>query len=261
MNKIIIILNLLFICLSVAAQSKIMFCEDLTEQTDRFLQWTINGITFSPTSDEVTIYPHKKGMDTIFFQETRNFKTKFDTVFCRIPNGQELTMKIGCCDDGFDIVRKEEYEKRKQLYLAEPSLDFDSLDMTLLEFGTLKFLILNKPISDTLICIYAGEFTVGQMITIDKNYGWVKPCRIGYIDNIINVYVIKTDKNVEYEMIKDEYKDENECNEGIDIVWWNKKDWEKDWVILKQFGLRLFNNEKVIIQYDYLTGKTELVMW
>lgn len=264
MRKILIILNLLFIYIAIAGQSKIVFCNYLLEETERTLQWTINGVTFNPITDGVTIYPHEKGMDTIYFQETRASKTKFDTVFSRIPNGQELIMTIGCCDDKFDIIRKEDFEKRSHLFLTEPSLDFDSLDMTLLEFGILKFVILNKPLSDTLLCAYVGEFSMGQMITENKDYGWVEPCKVGYIDNVIDIYIIRVDKNIEFEIINDDFKNEYECNKGIDIVWWGQKDkeksWKKDLEILKQFGLRLFNNERVIIQYDYLTGKIQLIV-
>ena len=265
--KIIITLNLLFVGITLTGQSKIVFdryllgqdvgfiCSEDSLQTERMLQWTINGFTFKSTTDVVTIYPHEKEMDTIFFQETICSKTKYDTIFSRIPNRQELVMTIGCCDEKFDIVRKEDYEKRSQLFLTDPSLDFDSLDMTRLEFGTIKFEISNKPISDTLICVYAGEFTVGQMITKEKDYGWVKPCKVGYIDNIIKIYIIKLNANINYEIFGD--KDKIICAEGIDIVAWNEKEWQ-DLEILKRFGLRLFNNEKVIIKYDYFTGEINL---
>ena len=162
-------------------------------------------------------------------------------------------MTIGCCDDKFDIIRKEDYEKKGQLWQTEPTLDFDSLDMTRLEFGTIKFVILNKPISDTLICVYAGENTLGQMITVNKDYGWVKPCKVGYIDNIINVYFVKLNDNIFYEVLGDDEFDK--CIEGIDIVGWSVKEWQMDLEVLKGFGLRLFNNEQVIVQYDYLTNE------
>jgi len=93
------------------------------------------------------------------------------------------------------------------------------------------------------------------MVTIEKDYGWVKPCRFGYIDNIIKIYILKFKANTNYEIIDDK----DECFEGIDIVGWNG-DNMNDAEILKRFGLRLFNNEKVIIQYDYLTGETKLII-
>ncbi|GEM_PF-1442176 len=256
MKRIIVLLNVLFISIVVTGQSKIIL-KYLHGITERTLQWTINGVTFNTTIDEVTIYPHEKGMDTIYFQETRNQTTKFDTIYTKIPNNQELIMTIGCCDEKFDIIRKEDFEKRRQLFLTEPSLDFDSLDITLLEFGKLKFVILNKPISDTLICSYARIFAIGQMITVDKDYGWVEPCRIGYIDNIIHVDIMKLNKHINYDIIED---DDFECAKGIDIVERHLMGKENDLEILKQFGLRLFNNERVIIQYDYLTGELQLII-
>jgi hypothetical protein len=253
MKKIFILLNLLFIGFSMSGQSKIEFCKYLLKQTDKTLQWRINGITFSPMNDEVIIYPHANGIDTIYFQETRFSKTKYDTVFSKIPNGVELVMKIGCCEDMFDLITKEDYEEQKRTLLTYPMLDFDSLNLSLLQFGKIKFEILNKPISDTLICVFAGTLSISQMITIEKEYGWIEPCRTGYIDNIIDIYIIKLNESVHFETI--EFED-FECAKGIDIVEWNVNKWPLDpKIIIKKFGLRLFNNEKVIVQYDYLTNE------
>lgn len=254
MRKIIITLNLLFVCIAIVGQSKII-SKYLLEIPHRTLQWTINGVTFSPTADEITIYPHEKGMDTIFFQQTIASKTIYDTIFSKIPNGQELIMTIGCCDDKFDIVKKEVYEESRFDYDENIDVDPDeaySRFLASLEFGTLKFKILNKPASDTLLCVYSPISLTGQIITIDKDYGWIKPCRFGIIDNIIDIYIAKSNENIYYEI-----EDKAECMEGIDIVGW---DGEKKMDILKQFGLRLFNGEKVIIQYDYLTGEMQLIV-
>lgn len=69
------------------------------------------------------------------------------------------------------IDSKTYYEERALLYETNPSLDFDSLDMSLLQYGKIKFEILNKPISDTLMCSFAGILEISQMITIEKEYG------------------------------------------------------------------------------------------
>ena len=78
MRKIIIIFYLFLIVITISGQSKIVFCEYLLEQgvdslcdslqqPQKTMQWTINGLIFNPTTDGVRIYPHKKGVDTIFF--------------------------------------------------------------------------------------------------------------------------------------------------------------------------------------------------
>ncbi|HOF17012.1 MAG TPA: hypothetical protein PLF32_08875 [Bacteroidales bacterium] len=260
MKRLITILNLLFTYIAVIGQTKIIFDESFalhTERTSTTFQWTINGVTFTPTISEVTVYPHEKGLDTIFFQETRAFKTKFDTIFSRIPNNQELIITIGCCDEGFDILKKDK-EKEKLMDSLYSKKEYDEallLYATLLEFGYLKFEIFNKPVSDTLICIYSPISITGQMITINKDYGWVEPCRSSEIDNMISIYIAKLNDNICYEIY--EIEDKTGCTEGIDIVGWNGN---KKLEILKQFRLRLFNNEKVIIQYDYLTGKIKLII-
>ena len=279
MKKGIIILCSLLVCATVAGQSKIIFDEYLLAQTGiiysesgflcskdssgltkKTMQWTINGLTFKPTTDTVILYPHEKGIDTIFFQQTICSETTFDTIFSRIPNGQEFVMTVGCCDNKFDIIRKKVKEEVEQLYSTEPPIDSDSLYslyLENLEFGKIKFEILNKPISDTLICVCTEMyFFHGQQITAEKDYGWVEPCRFGIIDNIIKIHIIKINEHTEYKIIED--KDEYKCFNGIDMVEWNGDNMD-DAETLKQFGLRLFNNEKVIIQYDYLTGEIKLI--
>lgn len=258
MKKLLIFLNFVFISYLITGQSRIEFCEYLLSQTDKTLQWTINGLTFSPTRDEVVIYPNVNGIDTIYFQQTRLSKTIYDTIFSKIPNHTSLVLKIGCCDDMFDLITKKDYDERVHLYETNPSLDFDSLDMSLLQYGKIKFEIFNKPICDTLICSFGGIFNISQMITIEKEYGWVLPCQIGYQDNIIDICIIKLNRSLDFETI--EFKD-FECAIGTDMVEWDSKVWPLDSeVILKRFGIRIFNEERTIIQYDYVTGNLKLII-
>lgn len=257
MKKILNLLNFILFTFSLLGQSRIVISEYLLNQTDKSIQWTINGLTFTPSDKEVIIYPHMHGFDTIYFQQTKLSETLYDTIFTKIPNGVELVLKIGCCDDMFDLVTKENYDERALLFKINPSLDFDSLDMSLLQYGKIKFEILNKPASDTLICSFAGLVSIGQMISVEKEYGWVIPCKTGYRDNIIDIYIIKLDSTIVFEAIDFE---SFECLKGIDLVEWQIDKWPiNQEIIVKKFGLRLFNNEKVIIQMDYFTRDLKLI--
>ena len=260
MKKGIIALSLLFVCSTVAGQS-IIFSKDLFDYLEQLkkheeiktqwtMQWTINGITFTPSADSVTIYPHEKGFDTIFFQQTINSKTTYDTIFSRIPNKQELIMVLNECCSGFDILKKEYFTQ------VEEGEYHDSLyDGPWQDIGAVKFVILNKPITDTLICAYVGGgINVGQMITVDKDYGWLFPLRTIYTMYVFPISIMKLNTNIKYELYEDD-----EWFKGIDIVTWDASDEEAtDCNILKQFKFRLFYNEKVIIQYDYLTNEIKL---
>ena len=48
-----------------------------------------------------------------------------EAVFTRLPDRTTLVMTIGCCDDGFDIIRKADGDNFSQL-CADESLDADS---------------------------------------------------------------------------------------------------------------------------------------
>ncbi len=256
MKKLLFITNILLMSFTIFAQSKIKFGSDILRLKERNMIWTINGFTFRPSTDEVKIFPHINCIDTIYFQETRSLETIYDTVYSRIPNKANLTMILGCCDDMFDLIKTEDFKESFDLFSNYPSLVCDSIYASLLQFGKIKFEIKNKPISDTLICVFAGEFTVGQLITDSNDYGWIEPCRSRAYDNIIDIYIIKLNGSIHYETIK--IKDFI-CLKGINIITWNVDQWPLEpEIILKKFGLRLFNNENVIIQYDYLTNELTL---
>ena len=78
MKKLILLLNLLAAGAVGFGQSRIIIDEYLVqrrEHNDISYQWTINGVTFTLDAAEVTVYPHREGLDTIFFQETVNRRT------------------------------------------------------------------------------------------------------------------------------------------------------------------------------------------
>ena len=254
---------MLFCCNGAVAQSKIDMT-DINEMSDRQrqLHWTINGESFSSTDSNVIIYPNNL-LDTIVFMEKRHFKTWFDTVYTRIPDHEELSMGIGCCDAGFDLCRKGDYEKYIQQWSEVP----DSLQLSLyeqhLEYGTIQFKILNKPITDTLLCIYDHVFLLGQLITNDKDYGYIIPCRYAYANNILHISIVKYNFSgmYGYSLLEGEINANKwPCEKGVDIVGIEIKDkYENNTMTLKRFSVRMFNQEKVIIQYDYATGDLQVL--
>lgn len=257
MKKVVITLNLIFFCIAGFGQSKIIidkYLINMTENNDISYLWTINGVSFALDAKEATIYPHQNGLDTICFQRTTNKHTRYDTVYSKIPDHTTLLMTIGCCDDGFDLVIKEKFERFRQL-CESLSLDNDSvysLYIKSLEYGKLKFVVKNKPESDTLLFVCNPIFNFGQMITEEKDYGWVIPCQFGIIDNIIHISAFKKPQSMSVETLYDDL----DCTKGIDIVMYN---WDVPCNNIKSFGLRMFNKESVVIQYDYATGEWQLV--
>lgn len=255
MKKIYFIQTLLVVSIVCTGQSKIIIDEYLIKRTidnDIFYQWNINGVIFTLESADIAIHPHNKGLDTIYFQKTVNAHTYYDTIFCNIPNNTSLLMTIGCCDDGFDMVKKEDYDQ----LCKKQSLDSDSaysLYLNSLDYGWLKFVVKNKPKSDTLIFTYNKPYVnFGQMITTKKDYGWVTPCKFGYIDNIIRIDIFKKTKN----MSLTTYADDLDCSKGTDVMVWDIEDESHE--SIKSFGLRIFDKKNVIIQYDYANGELQL---
>ena len=259
MKKLILLLYLLAAGVVGFGQSRIIIDEYLVqrrEHNDISYQWTINGVTFTLDAAEVTVYPHREGLDTIFFQETVNRRTFYDTIFTRLPDRTTLVMTIGCCDDGFDIIRKADGDNFSQL-CADESLDADScyrIYLDSLQYGTLKFEIMNKPATDTLVCLFnQGGLLFGQMITVEKDYGWVTPCKFGYTDNVIPINIRKKSKSMVLVPVED---DDLDCFRGTDIMGFHGDEpWEKN---IKSFSVRTFNKENVVIRYDYATDDLQL---
>jgi hypothetical protein len=130
-----------------------------------------------------------------------------------------------------------------------------------------KFVILNKPDTDTLVCIYTGFIIVpsGQIITDNSDYGWVKPITSLYSND--NIEVIITRKNKEFEYFPLEYEGFAFPYLGNNLISWDYKqigidDYDLFYGLdfLKSFRLKLFNQEKVIIIFDYLTKTTRLIV-
>ena len=252
-------LNFIIFYTACFGQSKIIMSEYLihrTENNDIFYSWTINGVSFALDAKEITVYPHQTELDTICFQQTVNKHTRYDTIYSKIPDHTTLLMITGCCDDGFDMVIKEKYERFIQLCESQ-SLDNDSayaLYVKSLDYGRLKFVVKNKPESDTLLFVCNPILNFGQMITVEKDYGWVVPCQFGYIDNIIHISVFKKSKSMSVETFEDELG----CTKGTDIVGYDA-DAPRD--VMKNFGLRTFNKEQVVIQYDFATDEWQVFFY
>jgi hypothetical protein len=169
MKKALNIVNWMFLISLFSSylkgQTHITFSEYLTETRAEHYQWSINGVSFRPTKGKNIIYPNIQGVDTILFWETVGSCLKPDTIFSKIHRNQEYLMTIGCCDEGFDMHRI----KKKNISTISFSEEIsDSLVSQ--EHDQIKFIVLNKPNIDTLICIYGSIICLsGQMITSEKD--------------------------------------------------------------------------------------------
>ena len=260
-KNLLFLVFVIFFCDWSQGQSKI----DMTgiqKISGRELSWIINGVSFSLKDTSVIIYPNNM-LDTICFKNKRHSQTWFDTVYTRIPNHEELIMVTDCCDDGFEIYRKDAYEKYSQQFLETPESEQMSLYEQHLEYGTIQFKILNKPITDTLLCIYDHVFLLGQLITNDKDYGYIIPCRYAYANSILHISIVKYNFSgmYGYSLLEGEINANKwPCEKGVDIVGIEIKDkYENNTMTLKHFSVRMFNQEKVIIQYDYATGDIQVL--
>lgn len=230
--------------------------DDYLIETRTDYQWTINGVSFSPTSKKTKIYPHKQDWDTIIFTDTyfKYNRPAPDTIISRIPKNKKYVMSIGCCDEFFEMRRTD----KKYPYVDIDTISFkDFQTLTSQDYGQVKFVILNKLDTDTLICMYSGcgsSCPIGQMITDNSDNGWLIPMRTGYSNTNGIVMIIKKNKELEYGEFEELEYDEDL---GRNLVYISM---EADWNILKKFHLKLFNQEKVIIEYDYFTKATKLTV-
>ena len=242
----------------VLGQTTVFSDDYLVNTRQEQYQWKINGVTFIPTKEKTVIYPNYPEIDTIIFIDKNNNKTP-DTIFSRIPRDQEYIMTISCCDSYFDIFKVERNPIENNddslsnlsidsMLALDSNLALDSLIWASKEYGQVKFIIKNKPRKDTLICIYTdfAGFPYGQIITKRKNYDWLLPSKGFYSGN--NDYIVFAHKKetLEYEVKEN------------DIISWGDPDFYANFEVLKKFRIRLFNKEKVIIEYDYLTRETKL---
>ncbi|MDR0507209.1 MAG: hypothetical protein LBH32_10410 [Dysgonamonadaceae bacterium] len=235
----------------ISGQTTVTSDEYLVTTVADSYQWAVNGVMFKPMLEETVIYPNRQGFDTILFWDKRSHSIP-DTIFGKIPENQEYLMTVGCCNDGFNMHRI-----KKDI----PAVNYDSLDEETAdsmyrasrEYGQIKFVVLNKPDADTLICIYGSIVCLsGQMITVEKDYEWLSPCITGHSSDIDYVIIAKKKETLLCEHMEN-------TGMGIDMV---SLDGELNTglYILKKFGLRLFNKKRLIIEFDYLTKKLELIL-
>ena len=159
-------------------------------------------------------------------------------------------MVVGCCDANFDIFENKKMETLKSSLEKGQISDgsFDSIYLASKEYGKVKFIIKNMPINDTLICVYTdfSGFPCGYMILKNGSYGWFGPSK-GYYGNS-NDFIVFAKKKTNLE-----FKKEVKC-----MISWDSPDFSVYFDKLRKFQIRIFNEERVIIEYDYRTKKTRL---
>lgn len=139
--------------------------------------------------------------------------------------------------------------------------EYDSL-FRIIEYGTIQFLGKNIPSEFNLIGTYGSNLgtSTGVKVENKKTKFQLLPFHFGYNPNATIEVIIG-----EYEKIENEVADS--LHQKYETVYYllnsNQTDWtqQKAVKLIKtkhKFYIRLFNNENVIIEYNYLTNKYTL---
>ncbi len=248
MNKYFTLIILLISFNSILGQTIIKIRPNLIQNKNA--KWIINGITLSDSHTQIKVYPNENKFDTIIFERDYENSHMSDTIFTKLPNKQKLTI-IESSNNflGFDI------QKLKNTHIRTNCQNLKNTN----EYGRIKFVILNKSLTDTIICSYSPLYYTGQMITKDKDYGWIYPCRNLYSSNIDIIYIFYKNKSLKYTPIIND-NDFDLCLKGLDLIEWNADDSVNGLLLIKHIYVRLFNNEDIIIQYNYATGEFHLIV-
>jgi len=248
-SKIFSLIIVLNVFVKVNSQTTVYSDEHLIQTRQQKYNWKINRVSFQPAKERTKVYPHYPACDTIIFTNKGDGRPA-DTIYTRIPPKKNYIMTIGCCADGFDIYEKTKFTKLTSAINKKNIQNevFDSLYTDSKESGRVKFIIKNKPISDTLICIYGdfAGFPYGQMITREKDYSWLSPSKGYYSSSIDCIVFAKKKPTLKYKIEKN------------DIISWDSPDFNEYFETIKRVQLRVFNNEKVIIEFDYVTKLVKL---
>lgn len=222
MKFLFILFTVLYCCSNLAQKSKI--CEIILDQSllkstnsKKNFQWIINGERFDNTKASFKIKSNFPFADTILCSSYN--LSKFDTIITRFRPMNVYYFKIGCCNEGFDVLSKNEYEQMQQS-------TFD--DEKRIEFVTqtkLSLTILGLPQNDTIVCYYGDNFGVNS----NEN---------NYITANNTKHTLKIDKNGDTNLIT-HFAITNGSGE----------------IVFMNCYFRFFDKEKIHITYNLISNK------
>jgi hypothetical protein len=178
--KIISIILLLFLTICIIGQKsnqcEIILHKSILKSTHpkKNFHWIINGQRFDNSQTSFKVKTNYPLVDTILFSS--NNQQHFDTIYTRFTPTQHYYFKNGCCDEGFDLVSKNEFD---QMQLSEFD---DNKRIELIKQTTFTLTVIGLPQNDTVVCYYGDNFGINinennnitknntkHTLTIDKN--------------------------------------------------------------------------------------------
>jgi|GEM_PF-5859767 len=236
MHKILLLLGLA-LNFEVNAQTSVR-CDEQIANTTHFL-FVINGVAIKPNAGEIKIFPAALGLDTLLFYNSKKSNTP-DTIYTKLSKNHKYVITPSC-DNSFELQQADRMDITKGQYVTDPK----TLEQKLVipkETGMVKLTVKNKPETDTLVAIYTdfAGLPHGQLITENKEYDWLPPSK-GYCASN-NDYIILA-----------RYKPHFEYNiEQNDLITWEDTDFEENFEVIHKIQVRVFNGEKIMVEYDYL---------
>lgn len=227
--------------LNAQAQTTVR-CDEQIASIPNYL-WVINGVAIKPNAGETNVHPKISGMDTILFYDSKK-SSQPDTIYTRLSKNRKYIITKSC-DNYFELQQADRMDISKGHYVTDPKTLEQKLVMPK-ETGMVKLTVKNKPQEDTLVAIYTDfeGLPHGQLITDNKEHDWLPPSKGFCASN--NDYIILARYKSHFEYTK----------EHNDLITWEDIDFDKNFEVIHKFQVRVFNGEKITVEYDHLTAKS-----
>ncbi len=207
--------------------------------------WIINGQAIEPSTQPVDLNTNYPEEDTIiFWNTTSKWSRKKDTTYTRFQPDQKYLFDLNFHSERYNVFEKEHWTKHFGSFDYDSSTleEFREVWCPAIEWGKVKFQITNLPKNDSLLITYGvidDGYLTGTIIS-KKNSHWITPRLEPFNSSNIQIVISKILPNAE--LNEDEIPNQHyiRTTELKDLAW---------------FKIRIFNNEKVKITYDYETGE------
>ncbi len=228
-----------FLLLESEAQTTISTDDHLNRHHTKTYLWVINNDTVRPGEGPVNITVNHPLPDLILFYNLKE-NTIADTIYTRFSKNQDYLLAQGCGGSPFELHHADSTLRKKPTYVPDPKTMEPKLVYPK-ETGLVKFSVKNKPEKDTLIVMYTDFKGIPHalMVSENKQYNWLPPSKGHHSTNIDNIVIAKKKPGVEYEFIHN------------DLITWDYTNHKEVFETIKSFQIRVFNEEKVFIQYDH----------
>lgn len=204
----------------------------------------INGVNVNK-KDTYRIKTNYPSFDTIYFERNDSLSTTIITRFCPDSTYYVLIAFSG----EFDIYDTKSWVLWNKA-LNNDKINFDSIRRFLYQGGQVQFLIKNYFGKDTILGYYGdfeGAGPITKILKNNKRTDFVEPEKGWFVNNFDRIVIAKyIGKNHKYIYIESDNYDYSGTADDL--------------FIYSQISCRFFNNEKILVIYDFENKETEIII-